>query len=217
LEQSELLSVVAISASTLSGRGSIAMPWRRVAAFAIDWCIILAVYTVIFVLPVVLGPHHDSKSHPPPPLHWWGWMFGIIFGTLAALIPAFFYFAACNGSRRGQTVGKGAMHIAVRDAQTGGKIGFWRAAGRYAILGLLALPLYVPLLLDGVAGLRDSQRRSWHDRVAHTVVADALLNSPPAAWYPDPSGEHHGRYWDGQNWTPFTHDLAPMEHVRGTE
>jgi hypothetical protein len=28
----------------------------------------------------------------------------------------------------------------------------------------------------------------------------------PAAWYPDPSGRHQQRYWDGQGWTPQVAD-----------
>lgn len=28
---------------------------------------------------------------------------------------------------------------------------------------------------------------------------------PPPAWYPDPSGQPGQRYWDGAQWTHFTH------------
>ena len=27
-----------------------------------------------------------------------------------------------------------------------------------------------------------------------------------AAWYPDPTGRHEGRYWDGTKWTDTVHD-----------
>lgn len=30
------------------------------------------------------------------------------------------------------------------------------------------------------------------------------MNSIPPGWYPDPSGEHQYRYWDGQGWTTRT-------------
>ena len=29
---------------------------------------------------------------------------------------------------------------------------------------------------------------------------------PPAAWHPDPKGQHRLRYWDGANWTEHTSD-----------
>ncbi len=28
-----------------------------------------------------------------------------------------------------------------------------------------------------------------------------MAPTPPASWYPDPTGEHEHRYWDGRNWT----------------
>lgn len=36
------------------------------------------------------------------------------------------------------------------------------------------------------------------------IGADELLvtMTAPADWYPDPSGRHHYRYWDGARWTP---------------
>ncbi|MGB0471164.1 MAG: DUF2510 domain-containing protein, partial [Ilumatobacteraceae bacterium] len=30
------------------------------------------------------------------------------------------------------------------------------------------------------------------------------MSSIPPGWYPDPSGEHQYRYWDGQGWTTRT-------------
>ncbi|NBT30301.1 MAG: DUF2510 domain-containing protein [Gammaproteobacteria bacterium] len=30
------------------------------------------------------------------------------------------------------------------------------------------------------------------------------MSSIPPGWYPDPSGEHQFRYWDGQGWTTRT-------------
>jgi hypothetical protein len=43
-----------------------------------------------------------------------------------------------------------------------------------------------------------------------TDAVDAQATpSPPAGWYPDPSGEHASRYWDGATWTDQTTDAAP--------
>ena len=77
-----------------------------------------------------------------------------------------------NGSRRGQTVGKIALGIAVRDARTGGPIGFWRALGRNAITVVFRLLLYIPYILDSLAPLWDARRQAWHDKVVHSVVVD---------------------------------------------
>ena len=32
--------------------------------------------------------------------------------------------------------------------------------------------------------------------------------SPVAGWYPDPSGRHELRYWDGKGWTEYVRDGA---------
>ena len=53
-------------------------------------------------------------------------------------------------------------------------------------------------------------------RTARPAHADA---APPGGWYPDPSGRHRHRYWDGQRWTAHVHDdgdataVDPLEPV----
>ena len=100
-------------------------------------------------------------------------MLGALFVVwLAASIPAAIYYAAMNGSRRGQTVGKMALGIAVRDARTGGPIGFWRALGRNLITVVFEALFSIPYILDSLAPLWDARRQAWHDKVAHSVVVD---------------------------------------------
>ena len=91
---------------------------------------------------------------------------------LVVAVPAALYYAIMNGSRRGQTVGKMALGIAVRDARNGEPIGFWRALGRYVITLVFSVALYVPYILDSLAPLWDGRRQAWHDKVAHSVVID---------------------------------------------
>ena len=38
------------------------------------------------------------------------------------------------------------------------------------------------------------------------------MSSIPPGWYPDPSGEHQYRFWDGQGWT--TRTAYPKTHNR---
>jgi uncharacterized RDD family membrane protein YckC len=102
---------------------------------------------------------------------------GAVFAALLIVwavfsIPAGIYYAAMNGSRRGQTLGKMALGIAVRDARTGGPIGFWRGMGRFLITVVFQIALMVPYLVDSLAPLWDRRRQAWHDKVAHSVVVD---------------------------------------------
>ena len=92
------------------------------------------------------------------------------------------YYGLLNGGRRGQTVGKMALKIAVRDARTGGLIGVWRASGRYACFAVFELPFDGPFailralsllyLIDCLAPLWDGRRQAWHDHVVRSIVVE---------------------------------------------
>jgi len=96
----------------------------------------------------------------------------VIFVWLFLALPAAFYYGVMNGSRRGQTVGKMALSISVRDARTGMPIGFGRAFGRYWITVLFSVLLVVPVLIDYLSPLWDGRRQAWHDKVITSVVVD---------------------------------------------
>jgi hypothetical protein len=42
--------------------------------------------------------------------------------------------------------------------------------------------------------------------IATPVMPPAIMAAPPPGWFPDPSGRHHQRHWDGRAWTPFVLD-----------
>jgi uncharacterized RDD family membrane protein YckC len=96
----------------------------------------------------------------------------VITVFLVLLIAPLLYYAILNGSRRGQTVGKMALGIAVRDARTGGPIGFWRGVGRWTITLLFEVLLVIPYILDNLTPLWDSRRQAWHDKVVRSIVVD---------------------------------------------
>jgi len=52
--------------------------------------------------------------------------------------------------------------------------------------------------------------------VPHGIVEGVSL-TVPAAWYPDPSGTHQFRYWDGIQWTPQVADggQVSVDPLRG--
>lgn len=89
-------------------------------------------------------------------------------------------FALEEWSFAGRTVGKWVFGIAVRSdpsaaTASGGpaKVGFGTLLRRETFRAVLALLLFVPLIIDGLAALRDPQRRTWHDRRAGTLVVRA--------------------------------------------
>lgn len=76
------------------------------------------------------------------------------------------YFIALEGSPSGQTIGKRALGIRVIDLDTGGPVGYGRAAIRYVgriVSGFVFALGYLWMLWDG-------QKQTWHDKMASTVV-----------------------------------------------
>src|SRR4051812_32092180 len=94
-------------------------------------------------------------------------------GTLIGLA----YYIYFEGSPSGQTVGKRVMGIRVIDFDTGGTIGYGRAAIRYFARILSA----IPCLLGFFWMLWDPQSQTWHDKLAGSVVVP-VSSYPVAAW-----------------------------------
>jgi uncharacterized RDD family membrane protein YckC len=81
------------------------------------------------------------------------------------------YFSFLDGGRRGQTVGKMAVGIAVRDIDTGGPIG----AGRALLRRFIFFATYFGLILfviNALSPLWDRRRQAWHDKVVHSCVVN---------------------------------------------
>ena len=87
----------------------------------------------------------------------------LLLAQLAVTVVIVGYFV--RGWGRGQTIGKRAMRIAVTDVSTGGPIGYGRAFGRYLMMMVMALPLYL-----GFLSLLSEDRRGWHDKAANSRV-----------------------------------------------
>ena len=144
--------------------------WKRLVALLVDGAIVGLAFVIISAVVAAVLSSQTNANNPPA-------SGGAVFGAFVALwfvvsIPAAIYYAAMNGSRRGQTLGKMALGIAVRDARTGAPIGFWRALGRFLITLVFEIALFIPYIVDSLAPLWDRRRQSWHDKVAHSVVVD---------------------------------------------
>ena len=99
------------------------------------------------------------------------------------------YYAVLNGSETGQTFGKWALGIQVRDAAgAGGTIGVQRAALRYVTVGLFRIvPFFLAFtILDGLWPLWDRHRQALHDKIAGSVVVRVRRSSPTVP--PGPGG-----------------------------
>lgn len=137
---------------------------RRAVAYLID---ILIVAAPLGVLGAMFGwaeviRDGDSVRYEAKPIL-------LILSSLVTLL----YSTVMDGSARGQTVGKMAMRLQVRDATTGGPIGPGRAFGRRLVYLLLFQALLVPGLINALSPLWDRRHQGWHDKAVNSVVVNA--------------------------------------------
>jgi uncharacterized RDD family membrane protein YckC len=138
----------------------------------IDIAVLAVPYLIVIVAIGAFSNHSDTSNTANSPVPAAAIVVGVIFLFVLVQIPSMLYCGIMNGSKRGQTLGKMAMGIAVRDARTGGPIGFWRGIGRFAISLVFDVLLIIPYLIDSLSPLWSSRRQAWHDRVVHSVVID---------------------------------------------
>jgi uncharacterized RDD family membrane protein YckC len=147
--------------------------WKRLVAIIIDTAVISFAFVIIFGIIGALAGTTTTNTTTGGTTDSGSFGFAGVLGIIIlAALPSLIYYGIMNGSKRGQTVGKMAMSIAVRDARTGGPIGFWRGVGRYAISVAFELLLIIPYILDNLSPLWDIRRQAWHDKVAHSVVVN---------------------------------------------
>jgi uncharacterized RDD family membrane protein YckC len=132
----------------------------RVAAYLLDSLLLFVPLAILGAIILIVDPGDTGLA----------WVL-VGFAYPATLLLPFVYFSYFHGGGRGQTYGKRALKIRVIDPQ-GGPIGYGRAFGRYAITFLFAL-FFVPVLLDYLWPLWDSQNQALHDKVVGSLVVRA--------------------------------------------
>ncbi|TAN00955.1 MAG: RDD family protein, partial [Rhodanobacteraceae bacterium] len=100
--------------------------WRRVAAYLIDWLVLMPAFFVLefaFIMPVMLqAARGNARPQPDFALLPVVWVFLIVLPWL--------YYALCESSKWQATPGKLALALRVTDSY-GRRIGFGRATGRF--------------------------------------------------------------------------------------
>jgi uncharacterized RDD family membrane protein YckC len=136
--------------------------WQRLAAFALDTVILAIPNTIIISLvagsAVTTGVITSTNVGPR-----------VWEAIGVALVLSLGYFSFLDGGTSGQTVGKMAVGIAVRDIDTGGPIG----AGRALLRRFIFFATYFGLILfviNAFSPLWDRRRQAWHDKIARSCV-----------------------------------------------
>ncbi|MFN2506641.1 MAG: RDD family protein, partial [Acidimicrobiales bacterium] len=96
------------------------------------------------------------------------------FGASSAisLVIGLLYSGLLEGSARGQSVGKMALGIQVRDADSGGPIGFGKAVLRRLVYNLLFYALAIPGIINVLSPLWDARKQAWHDKAVNSLVVN---------------------------------------------
>jgi len=136
--------------------------WQRLVAFVLDLAILAVPNSII--ISAIAGSAVSSGVTGPGSVSPSVWeAIGVAF------VVSLGYFSFLDGGRSGQTVGKMAMGIAVRDVETGGPVG----AGRALLRRFFFFATYFGLilfLLNALSPLWDARRRAWHDKIARSCV-----------------------------------------------
>lgn len=144
----------------------------RAVAYVIDF-VVLFVALAACVAAVVAG----ASWRTPPGQYGQRSVSGAGIAVIAVSIVAFIAFFVgyhlMHGNEAGQTLGKRAVAIQVRDVDTGGRISYARAFGRHLaqVFAWLILPILV--FVDLLWPLWDERLQALHDKAASTVVVRA--------------------------------------------
>jgi len=140
--------------------------WRRLVALIIDSLVAGIPLTLLGVI-MILGTRRTNEFGQRRASGG-----GLALFYLVIFGGSLLYYTLLDGGPGGQTVGKVAMGIQVRDADNGGPIGVGRGLLRRFIYLILFVPCGIVGLINGLSPLWDKHRQAWHDKAATSVVID---------------------------------------------
>jgi uncharacterized RDD family membrane protein YckC len=102
---------------------------------------------------------------------------GVGLGTALGILIGLAYYSYFEGSAAGQTIGKKLVGIRVIDFNTGGPLGYGRAAIRYVASFLSSIAIGIGFLWM----LWDPEKQTWHDKLSSSVVVP-VSSYPVEKW-----------------------------------
>ncbi len=130
--------------------------WKRLAAAAIDFAVLLLIgFSLVMIVPILLAPVLGLPGDP------------YIVGSFIAfwVIAPWLYCSLTERSSKQGTPGKTAMEIMVTDME-GGRISFGRATKRYWAKVISAVILLAGFIMIGFT----ARRQGLHDIMAQCLV-----------------------------------------------
>ncbi|MGK5552175.1 RDD family protein [Actinomadura kijaniata] len=151
---------------------ALASRWRRLGAAIVDSLLLGVLYNLLllpFPDPVRIETAGNQFRYI-----WNGT--GMLVNLLTVVVGFLYYWLM--HARFGQTLGKMLLKTRVVRETDGGAISSGTAAWRYGVQILLSVPCGIGSLLDALWILWDPRKQTLHDKIAHTVVVDAVPGQP---------------------------------------
>ncbi|QKJ18193.1 RDD family protein [Microbacterium hominis] len=147
---------------------------RRAGAYTIDLAIAYAIYLVpTLILGAAVTGVAGSSADPT------GAVFALLGVSLLILVLSATWAVVYTVMQGGRgSVGQRALGIRLRDAETGGDIGFWRAFLRNLVWGAacsIVVGFFTPLFDQS------GRRQGWHDLASRAVVVDTRVRDAAPA------------------------------------
>lgn len=140
---------------------------KRVGAAIVDF-LILAV-PLFVIISVIFGVDFNAGSDED----------GAGFSLSASLAPSLLgfvlsaaYYVYFTGGESGQTLGKKLLGIAVRDAETGGPLGYGKSGLRYLVQAGPGSFCFLWSIVDSLWPLWDQKNQAIHDKAVNTLVVE---------------------------------------------
>lgn len=136
--------------------------WKRVAAYIIDWLILMI---ISIVLMIVLGVFLAFKDLNPEDE---AAMMGMsLMGNMITVVITWVYYAGMESSSKQGTFGKSLLGMKVTTLQ-GERISFLRATARYFSKILSALLFFIGFIMVAFT----ERKQGLHDMIAGTLVVN---------------------------------------------
>jgi uncharacterized RDD family membrane protein YckC len=143
--------------------------WLRLLAHLIDHVILGAIAAPLFfilVLPAIVRVVHEAESNQEPsPELIVAIVSSVFVYILLAFVGQWLYEALLTSSSWQGTVGKRVLQLKVTD-ETGNRIGFGRATGRFFAKILSSMFFCIGFIMVGLT----DRKRGLHDMLAGTLV-----------------------------------------------
>ena len=149
--------------------------WQRVAAYLIDWLLMMAVFCPIGIAMGAMGALAEQGGGDAARVASTGVQ---LIVNLVSIVAGWLYYALLESSSWQGTVGKKVLGIRVVDLN-GNRISFGKATGRYFAKMISSLICGIGFIMAAFT----ERKQGLHDMIAGTLVLQGAPGTPGGTGY----------------------------------